>query len=118
MQELFSPCGLCSNLTGIRSKMPDSTSRLLMMEALTSATSAKGALKIQIDFTKPDKTGEVISLALTLQEVILSGYGLSGTTRGGEPSEQLTLNFTKIAYNSIESPAHTSPNMGWRHTNP
>jgi type VI secretion system secreted protein Hcp len=94
-------------------KIPDSASRLLILAAMTPA---KDDLKVQIDFVKPDNKGDSIYLTFTLQDVIITGF--QSASGGRLPSERLTLNFTKITFDSHQTGADISPSMGWRPLQP
>jgi type VI secretion system Hcp family effector len=95
-------------------KMQDSASRPLIMATMTPP---KGDTTVQIDFVKPDQKGESTYLTITLQEVIITGYYMGSSFDGRQPSEQFTLNFTKITYNSIAG-VDTPPNTGWKPLHP
>jgi len=95
-------------------KMQDSASRPLIMATMTPQ---KGDTTVQIDFVKPDQKGESTYLTITLQEVIITGYYMGSSSDGRQPSEQFTLNFTKITYNSIAG-VDTPPNTGWKPLHP
>jgi type VI secretion system secreted protein Hcp len=90
-------------------KMPDSASQLLFTESTTNR--GNGNLKVQIDSDKPGINGGSTRLTVTLDEVIVTSYQIAG---GRRPGEKLTLNFTKITFNSIESGADMSPHTGWK----
>ena len=53
--------------------------------------------KVQIDFVKTDKGKLETYLLYKLENVMVSGYSISGAG-DGRPSESISLNFTKIEY--------------------
>jgi type VI secretion system secreted protein Hcp len=90
-------------------KMQDSASGQLILAATTSA---KGDLKVQIDFVKPDKKGDSTYLTFTLQNVIITSYNRAPS------GEKLTLNFPKITFDLHETGADISPIIGLRPLHP
>jgi type VI secretion system secreted protein Hcp len=75
----------------VLTKKPDSASVHLMREAI----SGKGVNAI-IEFTRADGS---VYLRVELEGTLISSYSISGT--GGNASETLSLNFTKVEYKNI-----------------
>jgi type VI secretion system secreted protein Hcp len=73
------------------SKLLDGTSPLFFQEALTGA-----ACKAQIDLVETSANQLETYLEITLTNAMISGYSVS--SGGSRPSENITLNFTKIEY--------------------
>ena len=51
---------------------------------------------VTIDFVRMQDGKEEVYLSITLQDVLISSYQLSGS--GDHPMESLSLNFTKVTY--------------------
>ena len=77
------------------SKDNDVASGKLMQEALSG-----NGKNVQIDFTRTYKDKQQVYLTLTLTNTIISGY--SHASSGDRPTENISLNFTKIQYSTIQ----------------
>jgi len=90
-----------------------SVSEIVVTKALDCASTSlfKASLwgegkKVKIDFVKTDKDKIEPYLQLELENVLVSSYSCSG--HGGDggvharPTESMSLNFTKITYNTIQ----------------
>lgn len=75
-------------------KSMDSASTGLFSQSLYSE-----GVTIQIDFVKSGGNGSTY-LTFTLENALMSGYQLGGSGWSGGPAESLTLNFTKMTFNT------------------
>lgn len=93
-----SPIGGSSN----REASTPSVSEVTLSKALDEASggllketySGEGKATVVISFVRTDKGGAVVYLEYTLSEVMVSGYSIASS--GDKPSENISLNFTKI----------------------
>jgi type VI secretion system secreted protein Hcp len=86
-------------------KDTDKSSTKLLNEALQGEGQT-----VQIDFCKTDQGNLEVYLTLTLSDCMISGY--SASSGGDNPSESLSLNFTKVEYkytNMTDTNAPGSP---------
>jgi type VI secretion system secreted protein Hcp len=93
-------------------KVQDEASTALFRESLQGT-----GVQVTIDFTKADGADESIFMSITLQDTLISSYNVSGhggdTT--GKPMESLSLNFTKITFDTQGKGPDISTTV-WGHT--
>jgi type VI secretion system secreted protein Hcp len=90
-----------ANKGDTREASKPTVSEIVITKAMDSASSALfqqslhgEGVTIQIDFVKSDNS---TYLTFTLQDVLISSYQ-TATSRSDRPTENLTLNFTKMAF--------------------
>jgi type VI secretion system secreted protein Hcp len=90
-----------------------SVSEIVVTKALDCASTGLFKLslwgegkKVKIDFCKTDKDKVEPYLQIELENTLISSYSCSGHGGGhgthGRPHESLSLNFTKITYNTVQ----------------
>ena len=88
-------------------KLADSASTQLAHLAIVGAVS--GTITVQVDFVKTDPFN-ITYLTVTLQDVIITSFSMTGGRARGQPMEQFTLNYTKIAYDVNTTAPDSSSN--------
>lgn len=74
------------------SKMLDSSTPMLLQNALTGAASSNAVIRV----VRSGDGGGVVKVGeITLSEAMFSDYGFTGAA-GGKPSESLSISFSKI----------------------
>lgn len=79
-------------------KTTDGASGNLLRASLGMGPGSEGKT-VKVDFCKTDTSQPEPYLQLELTNTLVSGY--SSSSGGDRPSESISLNFTKIAYNNI-----------------
>jgi len=79
-------------------KLMDSTSPLLLQEALVGKAASGGTTKIHLVQTGEKQLNTYLEIIMT--NAMISAYSMS--SGGDRPSESLSLNFTKFEYNYTE----------------
>lgn len=64
---------------------------------LAAVGGVSGTITVQVDFVKTDPF-DITYMTVTLQDVIITSFSMTGGRARGRPSEQFTLNYTKIAF--------------------
>ena len=91
----------------VLTKLMDSASTQLAH--LAAVGSVSGTITVQVDFVKTVPFN-ITAMTVTLQDVIITSFSMSGGRAGGQPSEQFTLNYTKIAFDvNTTDPASNRP---------
>ncbi|MET0270040.1 MAG: type VI secretion system tube protein Hcp [Sphingomonas sp.] len=79
-------------------KRQDDTTTPFMLQALQGKNTDSATLAVTV---QASETGEAKYIEYVLKNVICSSFSTSGSGQGGEPTENITLNFSSVEFNQF-----------------